>query len=155
ERLEQTVADRTARLRDTIGELEAFSYSIAHDMRAPLRAMQGFGNILAEQYASALDDTGQKYVARITSAAERMDRLIQDVLNYSKIVRGNAVLGPVDLENLVRDILDPYPDFQPPRVGVVVQPPLPTVRGNTASLTQVISNLLGNAVKFVGPGIKP
>ena len=153
--LEDTVAERTSKLRETVQELEAFSYSIAHDMRAPLRAMQGFASILEEEHASQLDSVATAYLHRISSAASRLDHLILDILDYSKIVRGELTLGPVDLHRLVREILASYPQFDPSRVDIVVEGLLPVVLANNAAMTQVLSNILTNAVKFVAPGVRP
>lgn len=155
EELENKVSERTAELRQTVAELETFSYSISHDLRAPLRAMQSFSMILAEEYAPKLGPEGQEHLRRITTAAERMDRLIRDVLNYSRIIRTEAPLVPVNAEKLLRDILDSHPGFQAPAAQIVLDGPFPLVMGNEAVLTQCISNLLGNAVKFVAPGVTP
>ncbi len=155
EDLENQVTERTSALRETIGELEAFSYSISHDMRAPLRAMQSFALILAEDYAPHLDANGKEYIRRITTAAERMDRLIQDVLTYSRIARTDLPLVPIDVEKLIKDILISYPAFQAPAAEIQVEGEFPRVLGLEAVLTQCISNLLGNAVKFVPPGEPP
>lgn len=153
--LEKTVEERTARLRETVHELEAFSYSVAHDLRAPLRAMNSYAQLLRDDYAGCLDDTGRDYLRHISSSAERLDTLIQDVLNYTRIVRAPAELQPIDLDRLVRDIIHSYPDFQPPRAEIEIDGTLPRVLGHEGFLTQCISNLLGNAVKFVKPGQKP
>jgi signal transduction histidine kinase len=153
--LELTVSERTAKLRETVHELEAFSYSIAHDMRAPLRAMQGFANMLQEEYAQELEGEGCEYLRRISASAHRLDRLIQDVLDYSKIVRAELPVEQVETENFLRDIIQSYPNLQPPEAEITLATPLPSVRANPAALTQVVSNLLGNAVKFVQPGVKP
>jgi PAS domain S-box-containing protein len=153
--LEETVADRTAKLRETVHDLESFSYSIAHDMRAPLRAMRGFAGILQEEYASRLDATAILYLQRISTAALRLDHLIVDILDYSKIVRGELKLRPVDLHKLVREVLSSYPQFDSSRADVTIEGPLPVVIGNHAALTQVMSNLLTNAIKFVAPGVRP
>ncbi len=153
--LEQTVADRTLRLRETIAELEAFSYSIAHDLRAPLRSLQGFAEVLLEDHLSRLDEAGQGHLRRIATAGRRMDRLVQDVLDYSRVVRDHSPLGPVDLGRLLREIVDTYPMFAPEAVAVEFESVHATVLGNEAMLTQVFSNLLGNAVKFVAPGVRP
>ncbi len=155
ETLERTVAERTAKLRETIGELESFSYSIAHDMRAPLRSLHGFSEVLLEEHAARLNEEGRGYLQRIATAAGRMDRLIQDVLNYSKIVRGESPLVAVPLDLLLRSIVETYPMFSPERADLVLRTPFPLVRGNEAMLTQVFSNLLGNAVKFVASGVRP
>lgn len=153
--LERTVFERTVRLRETVTELESFSYSIAHDMRAPLRSMRGYAGILNTDYGDKLPSSAKDYLRRISSSAERMDALIQDVLDYSKVVRGDIVMQPVDTERLTREIIESYPDFQAPRATILVQTPLPGVYANSAALTQIISNLLGNAVKFVAPNTVP
>lgn len=153
--LEQTVADRTARLRDSIADLEAFSYSIAHDMRAPLRSMRGFADILLHEHHDKLDVEGQDYLRRIARSAERLDALIQDVLNYSRVVHMELRLERVDVETLIGDIVRSYPNLQPFQNHIVMQKPLPAVHANLAALTQVISNLLGNGVKFVARGAQP
>ncbi|MCI0748713.1 MAG: ATP-binding protein [Verrucomicrobia subdivision 3 bacterium] len=154
-KLEQVVAQRTARLRETVQELEAFSYSIAHDMRAPLRAMQGFAGILKQDYGDKLDDTAQGYLQRLGSAAARMDRLIVDILNYSQVVREELDLGVVDTHKLLLDIIHSYPQFDHAHADISIEGRLPLVLANEAALTQVMSNLLGNAVKFVTPGVRP
>ena len=154
ELLERTVAERTAQLRETVSELEAFSYSIAHDMRAPLRAMNGYARFLERDFAAHLPENGQHFLRRIALGAGRLDRLITDVLNYSKISRGEMPLEKVDIEKLAREIVETYPNLRDSGATVVVEGPIPAVLGNTAGLTQSISNLLSNAVKFVAPGTK-
>jgi PAS domain S-box-containing protein len=153
--LERLVAQRTAKLQETIGELESFSYSIAHDMRAPLRSLQGFSEILLEEYEGKLDMEGQVFLRRIVMAAARMDRLIQDVLTYSRVMRGELPQDRVDVGQLLRDIVDTYPTFAPEKAEIRLEGPFPPVLGNEAMLTQVFSNLIGNAIKFVSPGVKP
>jgi signal transduction histidine kinase len=153
--LEHIVAQRTAKLRETVEDLEAFSYSIAHDMRAPLRSMQGFAGILKQDYGDKLDDTAQGYLQRLGSAAARMDRLIVDILNYSQVVRGELDLGVVDTHKLVLDIIHSYPQFERTHADISIEGRLPPVLANEAALTQVMSNLLGNSVKFVTPGLRP
>ncbi|HTI69722.1 MAG TPA: PAS domain S-box protein [Candidatus Limnocylindria bacterium] len=153
--LEKTVNARTATLRETIGELEAFSYSISHDMRAPLRAMQGFATILGEECAGQVSPAGQDYIRRINTAAERMDGLIQDVLTYSRVARTDLPLQPVALGTLLGDIVETYPAFQAPNARVELLGEFPIVKAIPAVLTQCVSNLLGNAVKFVEKGVVP
>lgn len=155
ETLEQVVIERTAQLRETIGELEAFSYSIAHDLRAPLRSLQGYSDVLLADHSPGLDAQGQEFLRRISAAASRMDKLVQDVLSYSRVVRAETVPEPVALGALVQSIVEVYPQFAPERAQIEITGPLPTVNGNEAMLTQVFSNLLGNAVKFVPVGTKP
>lgn len=151
----RVTTERTAELHEMVQELEAFSYSIAHDMRAPLRAMQGFSEILREEHAAQLDAEGIEYLRRIGSAANRLDRLIQDVLSYTKILRAPAPMQPLDLDRLARDIIATYPDWHPPLADVRIDGRLPVVVGNEAFLTQCLSNLVGNAVKFQPPGRVP
>lgn len=153
--LEKKVAERTLSLQQTVADLEAFSYTISHDLRSPLRAMQGFAEAVSEDYSAKLDDRGQNYLNRIKNAAERLDRLIQDLLAYTRLSREEAQLVPLDLDRSVRDIIEHYPNFHPPAAEITVVGTLPRIMGREAALTQVISNLLGNAVKFVPEGTVP
>jgi PAS domain S-box-containing protein len=154
-RLDALVAQRTATLQETIGELEAFSYSISHDMRAPLRAMQGYANALLSDYGPRLDDDARHYLDRIFRSANRLDLLIQDVLAYSRVSKGEIELHPVDVDRVIDDIIAATPEFQEPQAHVLVERPLLKVLGHEAYLTQCITNLLGNAVKFVAVGVVP
>jgi signal transduction histidine kinase len=154
-RLEETVTKRTSQLRETISELEGFSYSVSHDMRAPLRAMQSYGQYLVDEYGSKLDEKGINYLQQIMRSAIRLDRLIQDVLSYTRILHSPLPMGIVDLDRLVRDIIETYPNGQPIKPQISIKGTLPKVMGNEALLTQCISNLLGNAAKFVSPGTTP
>jgi signal transduction histidine kinase len=153
--LERRVAERTATLEETISDLEDFSHSITHDLRAPLRAIRSFAQILGEECLACGRPKAQEHIQRITSAAGRMDKLIQDVLQYSRLARSELRLGPVDVEVLLRGIIETYPSFQPPQVEIQIEGTLPHVLGNEAALTQCFSNLLGNAIKFVAPGTRP
>lgn len=155
ERLEATVAERTATLRETIGELEAFSYSISHDLRSPLRAMQAFAQVLADDYGSMLPKEGQWYLERISGASVRLDKLITDVLTYSRVLRSPLSLASVDLSALLKAIVEQYPSFQAFQENIEIREPLLPVMGHEGSLTQVITNLISNALKFVPPGRKP
>jgi PAS domain S-box-containing protein len=152
--LESLVQQRTARLNEMVADLEAFSYSIVHDMRAPLRAMQGYAQLLAEE-CGPISPNAADFVRRIKNGAQRMDRLIQDGLSYSRMMRADLPLMPVDVAALIHGMIDTYPSFQSPAATIELQEPLPLVIGNEAALTHCISNLLGNAVKFVAPGITP
>jgi len=153
--LEGLVAERTAKLKETIGELEQFSHAIIHDMRAPLRAMQSFAAMLGEEFAACLPPKGLDYCRRIQTAANRMDRLITDSLQYSKVLREELPMTPVDVPALLRGIIESYPNLQPPAAEIQVQVGELKVQANEAALTQCFSNLLDNAVKFVAPGVKP
>ena len=153
--MERLVEERTARLQESISELESFSYSISHDMRAPLRAMQSFAKILSEEYGPRIGPEGSEYLKRIVAAAKRMDKLILDVLHYSRVARTDWDLVAVDVEKLIRSIIESFPAFQAPNAEIVLEGRFPKVRGNEAALTQCISNLLSNAVKFVKAGQQP
>lgn len=153
--LELRVAERTTKLQESISELESFSYSISHDLRAPLRAMQSFSAILASDCGQQLDADGKEYIRRIMTAAGRMDQLIQDVLVYSRVAREEMPLERVELASFIAEILETYPQFDPTHAVIEVVVPLAPVRANRAALTQCVSNLIGNAIKFVAPGVKP
>ncbi len=153
--LEGLVVERTAQLRETVGELEAFSYSVAHDMRAPLRAMQSFAQFLVDDYSDKLDEQGIDYLNRIMRSAGRLDRLITDVLSYTKILHAQPPLENVDLDRLVRDLVESFPNGLPIKPEIQIKSTLPKVVGNPALLAQCISNFLSNGVKFVSPGGTP
>ncbi len=153
--LEQMIRERTAKLEETIAELEGFSYSLVHDMRAPLRAMLGFASILEKNAGPRLGLEEIDLLHRIDLAATRMDQLITDSLNYSQLLRAEMPVKPIDIGSLVRGLVETYPNLHPPQADVSVEIGQLLVRGNEAALTQIFSNLLGNAVKFVAPGVKP
>jgi PAS domain S-box-containing protein len=153
--LEKRVAERTAQLQNMVEELELLSYSLSHDLRQPLRAMQQYSQILIEDYSKNMDQDGQQYLQQIIRATSRMDRLIQDVLTYAQLSRKSLELATVDLDTLTHDILAQYPLFKEPHASVTVVGILMPVTASGSLLTQIISNLLGNAVKFVPAGIKP
>ncbi|MHC1765704.1 MAG: ATP-binding protein [Verrucomicrobiia bacterium] len=153
--LERLVSQRTAALAEAIGELEAFAHTMSHDLRAPLRAMQGFAHILLEENAAQLSAPGQEYFKRIARSAIRLDSLIQDVLNYTRLLHSEVPLGPVNLDRLAHDLLQTYPEWRPPKVDLQIQGSLPAVLSHEGFLTQCISNLVGNGIKFVAPGTQP
>jgi len=154
EKLEQTVADRTAKLREMVRELEHMSYAIIHDMRAPLRAMTGFADYLEAGSDKITVAERNGCLRRISVAAARLDQLIQDALNYNRTVLQEAVLCPVEVDPLVRGIVETYPNLGRDKADIEIEGRLPLVNGNEALLTQCFSNLLGNAVKFVKPGVR-
>jgi PAS domain S-box-containing protein len=155
EDLESKVEERTGRLRQTVAELEALSYSIIHDLRAPLRAMHSCAQLLDREYASQLKTEGRDYIERIIESSGRMDKLIQDVLAYSRVLRTELKLEPIDTDHLVRSILKSYPHLRKPNAEIQIEGVLPMVLGNEAALTQCVSHLIGNAVKFVPHGVAP
>jgi PAS domain S-box-containing protein len=153
--LEERVAERTARLHETISELEAFSYSVSHDLRAPLRAMQGFSHALIEDFGDTLPAQASDYLHRIRKASLRLDKLIQEILTYSRVARSELDVHPIELEPLIHEMIQQYPAFQPPAAHIHIRSPLDPVLAHDASLTQCLTNLLGNAVKFVAPEQTP
>ncbi|MCI0744633.1 MAG: ATP-binding protein, partial [Verrucomicrobia subdivision 3 bacterium] len=154
-RADELLQQRTDKLQEAVGELEAFSYSVAHDLRAPLRAMQGYAQALLEQAAGQLTPQNQSYVERIQRAAARLDLLTQEVLTYSRLARTELQLHPVNLEQLTREVIEQYPEICPPRAQIEIRSPLLPVMGHEALLTQVLCNLLVNACKFVAPETVP
>jgi len=153
--LERTVRERTGHLRNAVQELEAFSYTISHDMRAPLRAMVGFANLTLIEARNKLNPIVQEHMNRIITAGNRLDRLIQDVLSYSRVMQGEIRLVPVDLEAVIQSVVEQYSGFEAHHLDLKIQRPLLQVLGHEASLTQCIANLLSNAVKFIKPGQVP
>lgn len=151
--LERQVGLRTAELEAANSELESFAYSVSHDLRAPLRAVHGFADALAEDYHDQFDAEGREYLAALSASADRMDRLIEDLLAYSRLSRVELSPQPVQLEAAVAEALMFLPADV--RSYVAVEKPLPSVLGHRPTLVQVLLNLLGNAVKFVPPEVTP
>lgn len=148
--LEQRVAERTAQLEATNKEMEAFSYSVSHDLRAPLRSIDGFSQALLEDYADKLDALGQNYLQRVRAATQRMAQLIDDLLNLSRLTRSEMRYEKVDLSALVEAIATELHKTQPERqVEFVIAPGL-VANGDAHLLRIVLENLLGNAWKFTG-----
>jgi signal transduction histidine kinase len=151
--LERKVEERTAKLREAIADLEHVSYSMVHDMRAPLRAMQSFASILQEECPELRDSRASEYIRRIRESAKRLDRLITDALNYNKVVLEQLPLEPVDLGELLRGMVRTYPNLEGAEISIEFGELV--VVGNESLLTQCFGNLLDNAVKFIAPGVKP
>lgn len=153
--LEQKVQERTQSLRDAIAQMEEFSYTVSHDLRAPLRAMNTYAQALVEDFGPQLDATARHYLERIQRSSQRMEKLTHDVLTYSRLARSEINLAPVDVDALLRDMLYQYAEFQPPHADIKMKRPLHDVLGHEVSLGQCVANLLTNAVKFVAPGVQP
>jgi signal transduction histidine kinase len=154
--LEHRVAERTANLAQSIASLEGVLYHVAHDLRAPLRGMASFTTILLDEYAPRLDERGRDYAQRISQAAQRMDRLVQDLLAYGRLAHTAVPVSDISLEAEVRAALDHFSEEIKARGATVdVCAPLPPVKANAAILNQILSNLLSNALKFVSPGTRP
>jgi signal transduction histidine kinase len=152
---QRQLEERTLKLREMVSELEHISYAIVHDMRAPLRAMHAFAEILRNEDAADSPAERATYLQHISTAAARLDHLTQDVLSYNRAVLHSPALARIDLQALLRGILDTYPNLQPDRADITIEGILPAVVGNEALLTQCFANLLDNATKFVAPGARP
>jgi len=154
--LELRVNERTASLREAIDQLEEFSYTVSHDLRAPLRAMSMYSKTVLADFAEKLasDPEVVHCLKRIGENASRMDRMIQDVLAYGRVARNGLILEPVSLDKLVRELVQHYPEMQSPKAEIRIDP-LMDVVAHEPCLTQAISNLICNAVKFVAPGEVP
>jgi PAS domain S-box-containing protein len=154
--LEKRVQERTARLQETIHSLDSFCYSIAHDLRAPLRALSGFSIELFTEYRDKLDETGKEYLDRIKDAASRMDRLILDLLELGRLNTLELPTEPVALDPIIRKALIPLEStIHSTHARIQISQPLMSVRASPVILDQIIANLLGNALKFIPPGVPP
>jgi light-regulated signal transduction histidine kinase (bacteriophytochrome) len=150
EQLEGRVRQRTAELQASNEELEAFSYSVSHDLRAPLRHITGFASLLQRQSAAALDDTGRRYVQTMIDSAAQMGRLIDDLLTFSRMGRASMSVKRVELAPLVDDAWAEVSRDAGDRQITWHVDPLPAVMGDPALLRMVFVNLLANAVKYTG-----
>jgi PAS domain S-box-containing protein len=155
EDLECRVQERTASLREVIAQMEEFSYSVSHDLRAPVRAMKGYAMAMLEDFGDKLDDRGRDYVGRIVRSGTRMEGLIHDILTYSRVARAEINPQPVSIQRLLTDIVQQYPAMQPPNTEIIDRQPLHSVMAHEPSLMQAISNILNNAIKFVARDVKP
>src|SRR5215471_8228045 len=148
--LEQRVVERTAQLTAANQELEAFSYSVSHDLRAPLRSIDGFSRILLKSYLDKLDTPGQDYLQRVRAASQRMGQLIDDLLELSRVTRVELRREAVDLSALARAIAAELQQTQPGRQVTFVIAEGLVARGDVRLLRGVLENLLNNAWKFTG-----
>ncbi len=149
ETLEKRVRERTAKLEEANRELETFAYSVSHDLRAPLRAMHSFSQMLIEEHAGQLNDEGKDYLMRILKSAKYMDSLTLDLLAYSRLSRAEFPLQKVSFEDCVNNVLcQMSEEIRTTKARITVERPLPEVLGHIAPLEQIISNLLANALKF-------
>lgn len=154
--LEARVAERTAQIEEINQELKAFTYSISHDLKAPLRAIQGFAQALQEDYGDRLDDLGQEYASRLISSAQQMTQLIEDLLAYSRLSRQEIKLKSVNLARIVRQAIEQLTlEIERTQANITVVEPLSTMLGNQTVLLQIVSNLLSNAIKFIPPTVQP
>jgi len=148
EELELRVQQRTVQLLSVNKELESFSYSVSHDLRTPLRSIDGFSQALLEDYTDQLDETGKDYLTRVRSACKRMSNLIEDILSLSRLTRKDMDLREINLSELANDIISDFQENEPKRkVNVKIEKNLQTL-GDPVLIRTVLENLLGNAWKF-------
>jgi len=150
EELEQRVRERTAELEASNKELEAFAYAVSHDLRAPLRSIDGFSNALLEDYLKKMDETGKNYLQRVRDAAQRMGFLIDDMLKLSKITRTEIEKELVDLSEMAESIAEAYRQSNPGRAFDLIIHRGITIKGDRHLMRIVMENLLDNAFKFTG-----
>jgi signal transduction histidine kinase len=150
--LEEQVRARTEALTLANKELESFSYSVSHDLRAPLRAVDGFARILEEDYAQKLDDEGRRLLGVVRASALRMGRLIDDLLAFSRLARQDASKQRLDMTLLAREVAGELANGAPARIEIGE---LPAARADRAMMRQVWANLIGNALKYSGKVAEP
>ena len=155
QQLEARVLERTADLQQRNAELEAFSYSLSHDLRAPIRSIVSFTQLALEEFGLKVGPPATEYLRKAVASAQRLDHLILDVLAFSRATRTKVYSETIDLDALVQEILQERPEWNPPHAEVIVERPLLAILGDRASMTQCLTNLLDNGVKFVRPGVAP
>jgi signal transduction histidine kinase len=149
--LERRVTERTVQLEEINKELEAFSYSVSHDLRMPLRHINGYIDLLVKESGGALSQEAQRYLEVVTSASRKMGQLIDDLLSFSRMGRAEMNERSVDLDALVQHvILGLEADTRGRNIAWTISP-LPAVKGDSSMLQQAFANLLGNAVKYTRP----
>ncbi len=153
--LERIVQRRTATLTDPVHELEMLSYSLSHDLRAPLRAMEGYARAVEIKCGPLLPAEGKDLLERIARSATRLDGLIKDVLTYHRTANEPVEVHAVNLERLLDEVIAARPELQAARDALEIRRPLEPVRGHEALLTQCLVNLLSNALRFVASGTPP
>lgn len=147
--VERIEAERSKELLESANkELEAFSYSVSHDLRAPLRAISGFSQAVMEDYAPQLDDEGKRYLGLIQDNAHRMGRLIDDLLTFSRLGRQQMTESRIDMEGLAKSVFDELSAQEPDRKIKFTIRSAPPVYGDTPMIRQVLTNLFSNAIKF-------
>jgi PAS domain S-box-containing protein len=156
EQLNTQLEHRVQQLTDANAELEAFNYTISHDLRSPLRSMQGFAQALVEDCSAELGDTGRNYTRRIMTSSQYMDTLLQDLLKYSRLSRTEMDRAQLDLQAIVNEVVESLNrEIRDKSATIEVPVPLLSVCGNLSAVKQVLANLLTNALKFVPPERHP
>ncbi|MEE8186208.1 MAG: ATP-binding protein [Nitrososphaerales archaeon] len=155
ERLKEMVKERTAELEAANEELESFAYSVSHDLRAPLRSIDGFSQLLMEDYGDQLDDQGKDSLRRMSSSVEKMAQLIDDLLELSRVTRSKITLERVDLTAIARKVAAQLQKTDPKRKVDFMNHEGLITKGDSSLLRLVLENLMGNAWKFTGTKSRP
>jgi signal transduction histidine kinase len=156
EQLESRVQERTAKLESANKELETFTYSVAHDLKAPLRGIDGYSRLLLEGHADRLDDEGRQFLHNVRDATRQMNQLLNDLLAYLRLERQDVHLGRVDPRSLIEALLaERAAEIQARGVAVSVAVPCPSVSADRDGLTMALRNLLENALKFTRDAAQP
>jgi two-component system, sensor histidine kinase and response regulator len=151
----QVIQKLNDELKMANSELEAFSYTVSHDLRAPLRSISGYVGVLLEDYGARLDDEGRGHLFALDRAAKRMDALTRDLLAYGRVARESVTLEPVRLQPLLDSVIALNGSGNKHSAEIIIEPGLLNVMGHRFLLEQCLSNLINNAVKFVSPGLTP
>ena len=147
--LEDLVKERTS-------ELEAFAYSVSHDLRAPLRSMQSFAQVLLEDYIDKFDSEGKEFANRIIKSSKHMNTLIENLLSYSRLSRKEIKLEPVNLTKIIKGVVNQYDvKINEKNAEINITSPLPNVKGHYSTISRIVLNLLINAITFVDDNKKP
>ena len=150
-RAEKELIKRTKQLEAANKELEAFSYSVSHDLRAPLRAIDGFSRVMLEDYADKFDDEGKRYLKIIRDNTQKMGQLIEDLLALSRLGRKQMEVSEIDMAKLAKDVFDELKATAPERAIQLDIKTLPFVHGDQSMVRQVFVNLISNSIKFTRP----
>ena len=155
EKVHLKLLERSKVLKKTIAELEAFSYSLSHDLRSPIRAIQSFVQIFMADHGSKVDDDGLALLTKVIGSTQRMDRMVLDLLAFTRLTHEPMQVEALNIEEVIQGIIRDRAEFQSPQSEITIQSPMQKVMGNRASLGQCLTNLLDNAVKFVATGVMP
>jgi light-regulated signal transduction histidine kinase (bacteriophytochrome) len=151
EQLEDLVRERTGQLETANKDLEGFAYSVSHDLRVPLRAIDGFSQQVLKHYADKLDDEGKRFLNVVRDNTKKMSQLIDDILAFSRMGRLGMSMSEINMEELARSVFEELkPDVAGRELSIEIKP-LPLCHGDQSMLRQVLVNLLGNAIKFTRP----
>lgn len=154
--LEKLVDERTKKIELMNEDLKSFTYSVTHDLRAPLRAIMGFAQAVWEDHGDVIDEEGMEYLERVNNAAGRMDLMIQDLMDYSRLSRKELKLTSISPEGIFQDVMEELEDeIKKKGAEVRLEGELPCIKAHEDTLQQVFYNIVSNAIKFVDEGVEP